>query len=161
LNEIFRAIGLGNIAREWFADGLTSIPIIVLAKLWASIGINVMIYHAGMATIPPSIFESAELDGFNWFQRTIHITLPMIRSVFEFIVVLALITMLSSMFAFTFTITGGGPGYESTPLEYLIYIKGFQVSELGYASMVSVILFIAVLTITRLVIILFREKESS
>ena len=63
----------------------------------------------------------------------------MIRSVFEFIVVLALITMLSSMFGLTFTITGGGPGYESTPLEYLIYIKGFNVSELGYASMVSVV----------------------
>ena len=160
-NGILRIIGLGGIAREWFADGLTSIPIIVLAKLWVSIGVNVMIYHAGMSSIAPSIFESAELDGFNWFQRTVYITLPMIRSVFEFIVVLALITMLASVFGLTFTITGGGPGYESTSLEYLIYTKGFQASELGYASMVSVILFAVVLMITRVVVLLFREKDSS
>lgn len=160
INEILRLVGLKRLAIEWFAEGRTSIPVIVLAKLWISIGINIMIYHAGMASIPPSIYESAELDGFNWFQKLIYITIPMIKSVFEFIIMLSLITMLSSMFGLTYTITSGGPGYESTALEFFIYIKGFQVSELGYASMVAVILFILVMVLTRIFMLLFRGKES-
>ncbi len=84
----------------------------------------------------------------------------MIKSVFEFVVVLAFITMLASLFGLTFTITDGGPGYESTTLEYFIYIKGFQVNELGYASMISVLLFVLVILLTRGIIKLFRGKEA-
>jgi multiple sugar transport system permease protein len=159
LNEFLKAIGLGFIVREWFGSGLTAIPIVVLAKLWHSIGINMLIYLAGMASIPPEIYESADLDGFNWWQKIVYITLPMIKSVFEFIVFLALITMLASLFDLTFTITDGGPGYESTTLEYFIYIKGFQVNELGYACMVSVLLFALVIALTRGIIRLFRGRE--
>jgi multiple sugar transport system permease protein len=159
LNEFLKAIGLKFIVREWFASGLTAIPIIVIAKLWHSIGINMLIYLAGMASIPPEIYESADLDGFNWWQKIIYITIPMIKSVFEFIVFLALVTMLASLFSLTFTITDGGPGYESTTLEYFIYIKGFQVNELGYACMIAVLLFVLVIILTRGLIRLFRGKE--
>jgi len=109
--------------------------------------------------IPTSVYESAEIDGFNWFQKLFYITIPMIVGVFEFVIVLSIILILSSMFGYIFTLTGGGPGYESTVLEYLIYIKGFRLNDLGYASAISIVLFIVMLIITVAVRKVFSRKE--
>lgn len=158
INYLLKSVGLGKYTVDWLSSGSTSIPIIILAMVWANFGINTIIYLSGMSSIPPSIYESADLDGFSRYQKLIYITLPMIWSVFEFITVMNIITVFSSMFGYVFTITSGGPGYESTVLEYLLYIKGFRLNDLGYASAISVVLFIVMFLFTRLTMKFFSLK---
>lgn len=158
INYLLKSVGLGKYTVDWLSSGSTSIPIIILAMVWANFGINTIIYLSGMASIPPVIYESADLDGFSRYQKLIYITLPMIWSVFEFITVMNIITVFSSMFGYVFTITSGGPGYESTVLEYLLYIKGFRLNDLGYASAISVVLFIVMFLVTRLTMKFFSVK---
>jgi len=158
-NSILGAIGLSGLVQDWLGSGKTSIPIIALAMLWSSFGLNTIIYLAGLAMIPDDVYESCDLDGFSWFQKLIYITVPMIISTFEFIIVLSVINVLSSMFGLIFTLTSGGPGNQSTTLEYLIYIEGFNQNRLGYASTISTVLFVVMLLITVAIRRLFAEKE--
>lgn len=157
VNKILSLVGLGGIDIDWLASGNTSIPVITMALVWATFGVNAIIFLAGMSMIPQDVYESTELDGFNWFQKTVYITIPMIINIFEFVTVTCLINVFSSMFGYVYTITSGGPGYESTVLEFLIFIKGFRLNNLGYASAVSVILFILMLLLTWLIMKLFKE----
>ena len=157
INKILSIIGLGGNPIDWLAQGSTSIPVIVLAMVWSTFGVNAIILLAGMSTIPQSVYESADMDGFNWLQKTFFITIPMIINVFEFVTVISIVNVFSSMFGFVYTITSGGPGYESSFMEYLIFIKGFQLNNFGYASAISVILFIVMLILTQLTMKLFKE----
>lgn len=145
INTALRDLGLENLAIEWLAKGITSLPVIVVAVNWAGFGSAVLIYLAAMSSIDPSIYEAASLDGVRWFDKLVHITLPSIKGVVEFTIVLNIIHAFSTMFSYVLAITGGGPGYESTVLEYFIYLKGIRAGQMGYASALSVILFLLVL----------------
>lgn len=144
VNMILRSLGLEKWALEWLAQGITSLPIIVLAVNWAGFGSAVLIYLAAMSAIDTSTHEAAQLDGANWWQKSIYITLPGIRNVVQFTIVLNIIHAFSQMFSYVLVMTNGGPGYESTVLEYFIYLKGFKAGDMGYASALSVILFVMV-----------------
>lgn len=141
VNMLLRSLGLEEWALEWLAQGTTSLPIIVLAVNWAGFGSAVLIYLAAMSAIDPSTHEAAQLDGANWLQKSVYVTLPGIRNVVQFTIVLNIIHAFSQMFSYVLVMTNGGPGYESTVLEYFIYLKGFKAGDMGYASALSVILF--------------------
>lgn len=158
-NQILTMTGLNKFAVDWIASGKTSIPLIIIAMVWSSFGVNVIIYLAGMSTIPSTVYESADLDGFGWFQKLFFITLPMIWSVFEFVTITSIISICSSMFGYIFNITNGGPGYESTVMEYLLYIKGFRLNELGYASAIAIVLLVTIVIITAGVRKLFARED--
>ena len=89
--------------------------------------------------------EAARIDGAGWWQRLRHVILPELRGTIEFYVVVASITMLAWVFAYVYTLTGGGPGTSSTVLELYIYNQGLRNSLPGMASAVAVILFVATL----------------
>ena len=158
INRLLSIVKLNALVIDWFYAGVTSIPIIILAMVWATYGVNTIIFLAAMSLIPEEVYESAELDGFSWFQRFYHLTMPMIISVFEFVTVMSVITIFSSMFSYIYTITGGGPGYESTVLEYLIFIKGFRLNNLAYASATSTVLFFLILILTVVMMRFFARK---
>jgi multiple sugar transport system permease protein len=157
----FLAKILGVQSLSLLSSGVTSIPIIVGAMIWASFGINTIIFLAGMTSIPLEVYEATELDGFNWFQKLFYITLPMIMPVFQFVTVMSVINIFSSMFGYIYTITSGGPGYESTVLEYLIFIKGFRLNDFGYASAASTLLFAIMFILSTLIMKFFSSKEDS
>lgn len=159
INVVLRAVGLHAIAIPWLGSGSTSIPIIVLTINWAGFGTAVLIFLAGMASISPSIYESSRLDGANWRQRLFYITLPMINNVTQFVIVLNIISAFTSLFNYVFVMTNGGPGYESTVMEYMIYIKAFRSNQLGYACALAVILFLIVLLISKIQMKAFLRPE--
>lgn len=158
INSILRALNLDNLVIDWMAKGATSLPIIVLAVNWAGFGSAVLIYLAAMSAIDTSVYEAAQLDGTNWWQKAWYITLPSIKNVVDFTIVLNVIHAFSQMFSYVLVMTNGGPGYESTVLEYFIYLKGFKAGDMGYASALSVILFGLVCAINGLQS-LFSKKE--
>jgi multiple sugar transport system permease protein len=103
----------------------------------------------GMSKISPSIFEAAKMDGANFWQRTFSVIVPMITRTIEYALIMSLVWTLTSIFAFIYSITSGGPGYETTTIDYMIYTKFYQASaNYGFASALAVILLIIILVIT-------------
>lgn len=159
INQFLKMVGLGEHVVPWLEQGATSLPIIAIAVNWAGFGSAILIYLAGMSAIDTSVYEAAELDGVTWWKKVRYITLPMMKNVVQFTIVLNIIHAFSQMFAYVLVMTNGGPGYESTVLEYFIYLKGFRAGDMGYAAALSVILFILVLLVSMLQSIFTRQKQ--
>jgi multiple sugar transport system permease protein len=102
-----------------------------------------------MAKISPEVFEAAKMDGANYWQRTWYVVIPMITRTIEYCIIMSMVWTLTSIFAFIFSITAGGPGYETTTIDYMIYRKFYQSgSPYGFASALAVILLIIILVFT-------------
>lgn len=157
VNLILQTMGREPV--DWLASGATSIPVIVLAMVWAGFGVNMLIILAGMSSIPTEIYESAMLDGIGWLQKVFYITIPLIWDVLEFVVVMNIVTLFSSMFGYIYTMTDGGPGYKSSVLEYLLYVKGFRLNNIGYACCIAAVLFVLVFVLSRAAMFLFHRKD--
>ena len=114
--------------------------------LWG-VGGPMIIYLAALQDVPVSLYESSFLDGANWWQRTLHITVPLISPAILFNVVMAMIDTLQ-LFTQPFIMTEGGPG-RSTEF-YVLYLweNAFQFMKMGYASAMAWILFVIILVIT-------------
>ncbi len=159
INQVLKMTGLDALVTEWLGSGTTSLPIIVIAVNWAGFGSAVLIYLAAMSAIDTSVYEAAQLDGVTWWKKVRFITLPLIKNVLNFTIILNIIHAFSQMYAYVMVMTNGGPGYESTVLEYFIYLKGFRTGDMGYASALSVILFSLVLFIS-LILNAYNKRRS-
>ncbi len=146
INSGLRAIGISGPA--WLADPTWAKPAIVIMAVWGA-GNAMVIYLAGLQDVPSSLYEAAIIDGAGFFQRLVHVTLPMISPVIYFNVVLSII---SGFQAFTqaFIMTGSTGAPERSTLFYVLnlYNVGFQDLRMGYASAMAWVLFIIILLLT-------------
>lgn len=157
VNQLLAAFGVAPI--DWMATGATAIAVIILALVWSSFGYGMLILLAGMAAIDPHVFEAARLDGASWWQRVRHITLPLIVRPMRFLSIINVIYTFTSLFGFIFVMTSGGPGYETTTVDYFVYLKAFVGFDLGGGAAVAVLLFLVVLALTILQFRLFTGDE--
>jgi len=144
LNQALDAIGLNGLSRDWLGDPSTSIPAIMLVVLWATFGFNMTIFLAGLSSMSPTLLDAAKVDGAGWWSTLRHVIVPAQRRVIELVTVINLITAFAYMLPFIYVMTGGGPGYDTYVGELLIYDEGFNYGHLGYASAVSLALFLIV-----------------
>jgi len=150
-NAVLKAIGLGAVAIEWFGNNYTALGVIVFSIVWFSIGWQAIVILGGLSAIPPSVFEAAIIDGANYWQRAFRIVIPMLVRVLEFAVIASGVWTLTQLFPFLFSMTKGGPGYETSTLDYMIYLKSFGIgftSDYGSASAVAMMLLVLVLALT-------------
>jgi ABC-type sugar transport system permease subunit len=150
-NALLSAIGLGGLAIEWFGNSYTALGVIVFSVVWFSIGWQAIVILGGLSAIPPSVFEAAIIDGANYWQRAFRIVIPMLVRVLEFSVIASGVWTLTQLFPFLFSMTKGGPGYETSTLDYMIYLKSFGTGfgrDYGTASAVAMMLLILVLVLT-------------
>ena len=117
-----------------------------------------VIYLAGLQGIPRYLYEAAEMDGANTFQKFWNITVPMISPTTFFILITSIIDSFQ-VFEIVYTLTGGGPGRATTTLVLTIYNSAFKNYQMGYASAVSMLLLAVVLVISFLQKVVFREKD--
>lgn len=149
VNQILRNIGLSGWAKDWLLNANTALPVMVFCVTWYSIGWQTIVILGGMSSIDTSVFEAARLDGATFWQRTFKIVLPMIVSVITYCIVMAVIWTFTNLFSLIYSMTNGGPGYETMTLDYFIYDKAFESgNQLGYACAVSVLLLIIVMIVT-------------
>ncbi len=134
--------------QPWLQSPNTALPSLVIITTWANMGGTVLIYLAALQGIPAHLYEAAELDGANIWQRIWHITLPQMRGI---LLILLLIQIIATVQIFTepFTLTGGGPDLSTMTVMLLIYNYAFNNGDFGASSALSVILF-AVLVILSL-----------
>jgi multiple sugar transport system permease protein len=149
VNLVIRNIGLNFLAIEWLGNTATALGVLVFCLTWFSIGWQAIVILGGMSKISPEVFEAARMDGANYWQRTFYVVIPMISRTIEYAVIMSMVWTLTSIFAFIFSITAGGPGYETSTIDYMIYIKFYQAgAPYGFASALAVILLIIILVIT-------------
>jgi len=150
-NAVLKAIGLGSLAIEWFGNSYTALAVIVFSIVWFSIGWQAIVILGGMSSIPPSVFEAAVIDGATYWQRAFLIVIPMLVRVLEFAIIASGVWTLTQLFPFLFAMTKGGPGYETSTLDYMIYLKSYGLGfgrDYGTATAVAVMLLVLVLALT-------------
>jgi len=140
---IFKKPGPG-----WITDPALAKPSLILMSLWG-IGQTALIYLASLQDVPQSLYESAELDGANAFQKVIHITLPMISPVILFNVIMGLIGAFQ-YFTQAYVMTSGGPADSTLFYALYLYNNAFRYFKMGYASAMAWLMFVIILVLTLL-----------
>lgn len=143
---------------NWLNDPRTALLSVGIMDTWKGLGFTVVLFLAGLQTIPPSLYEAAEIDGANGFQRVWYVTLPMLRPATLFVSVTAMAGAFQ-VFAQIFIMTAGGPAYSSSVLAYYLYLNAFQRFQMGYAAAIAVVMFVLVLAITLFQLRVFRNDE--
>jgi ABC-type sugar transport system permease subunit len=139
-NSTLRVLGLGFLAQDWLGSAAWVIPSIAAVIIYRELGFGLVLFLARLMSLDKEILEAAEIDGANWWQTHWFVTLPQMAAVIQFFVVVELITMLSWVFAYVYTMTGGGPGFASTIMEFYIWKHAFAFRSPGIASALAVIL---------------------
>ncbi|MCC3372914.1 carbohydrate ABC transporter permease [Cohnella sp. REN36] len=149
VNRFLHAIGLTDGQTEWLSRAPTAFLVLLFCFYWQTLGQGALIFLSGLSSVPPDMYEAASIDGAGWWQRLLRITMPSLVPTIVYFTVTNAIYCFIGLFSLVYAVTQGGPGRETTPIDYMIYIKAFQSpGQLGYASALSVLLFAIVLLVS-------------
>lgn len=137
VNTLLSAVGVEPIS--WLGSPVWAMPVLILLSIWKQLGFNLIVFLAGLQTIPASHYEAAALDGAKGWQMFWYITLPGLRPTFLFAVMTTAIFTLRS-FESIYVVTGGGPLNTTNILAYYIYEQAFSQFDFGYAAAAATIL---------------------
>ena len=147
INTLIGKIGIDAI--HWLGSRGTGLFVIIICMVWSNIGWQAFLFLGGMTQISPSIYEAALLDGAGYWTRMFKITLPMLIHTLVYSCIMSIIWCFTGLFSLVTSITGGGPGYDTTTVDYMIYLKAFNGgSQFGYACALSIILMLIVLVLS-------------
>ncbi len=156
-----KQVGFETIA--FLKDPKWAMPTVIAVTAWKGFGYTLTLLAAAVLNIPQSLYEAAEMDGAGSFQQFIHITIPGIWSTISFCIVTSTIGAMQ-MFDQAYVMTQGGPLNKTETVVQYIYDRGFQTApyDLGYASAISVYLFVIVAVITFVLrkFVLSREEDA-
>ncbi|HSU48718.1 MAG TPA: sugar ABC transporter permease [Arthrobacter sp.] len=156
LNDIVVSLGMDRIA--WLSSSTASIAIIVAVNTLQFVGISMIIYLAGLQSIPGEYYEASVLDGAGGWKQFTNITLPLLQPAFATSIVLNLIGGLK-LFDVIKVMTGGGPGYSTNSVSTLIGVSYFDNQSAGYASAMGVVLFILIVLFTLVLNALLNRRR--
>jgi multiple sugar transport system permease protein len=145
LNALLQMAGASPIA--WLRDSALALLVLILVQFLKTLGYSMVLFLAALQTVPHDLQDAARVDGASAWQRFLRITLPLIAP-FTLMVTILLTIASFKTFALIQLMTKGGPGQATTVLAYYIYQTGLQLFEMGYASAIAVVLFVAVLALT-------------
>ncbi len=149
INAALAAIGIEG--PRWLTDPLWAKPALMLMSVWLGVGGGSMIlYLAALQGVSTELYEAAEIDGANAWQKFLAVTWPAVMPVTFFILTMGLIAGFQSGFDMAYIMTGGGPFGSTTTIGYYIYTKAYVLFEMGYASAIAYVLFLIVLGVTLL-----------
>jgi multiple sugar transport system permease protein len=143
----------------FFSDSHWAIPSLAAVSVWKSLGYNAVLIFAGLQTIPASVYEAGRLDGAGEWQMFRRLTVPLLRPILVMVVILTVIGSFQ-VFDIVQVTTQGGPANASNVLQMYIYEKGFSELDFGYASTMSLALFVMLIAITFTQMRLARAGET-
>lgn len=157
LNYSLGLLGINPI--DWLGDPRWAMPAIILLAVWKNFGYNMVVFVAGLQSIPDELYEAAELDGAGAWQRFRHVTLPMLGPTFLFVTIITMIGYLQ-LFAEPYVMTQGGPLQATTSVVLLMYEQGFRWWNMGYAAAIAFVLFLVIFAVT-LVQLRFQRRSDA
>jgi multiple sugar transport system permease protein/alpha-1,4-digalacturonate transport system permease protein len=146
INAALRWLGIGD-PPGWSVDSDWAMPAVIIVGTWREMGYYMLLYLAGLQTIPSQLYEAARVDGATSWQRFWHVTMPGLRHT-TFLVTVLLTIGSFKVFDVILLLTQGGPGQSTYVLSQYIYQKGFVENQFGYASAVAVVLFAICFVVT-------------
>lgn len=157
LNAMLGAVGIGPI--DWLGNPRWAMPAIILVSVWKNFGYNMLVFLAGLQTVPEELYEAADLDGAGLWRRFQHVTLPMLGPTLVFVGVVTMIAAFQ-IFSEPYVMTQGGPLKSTLTLMLFMYEQGFRWWRLGFAAAVAVVLFLLTLVGTLVQLRLRRERTA-
>jgi len=149
INTVLRAVGIAG--PEWLQSVTWAKPALMFMGFWTVVGgYNMILYLAALQGVPPELYEAADIDGANGWQKFWAITWPMVSPTTFFIFTMSLIGGLQGGFEQAFVMTRGGPAGATTTVSYYIYNHAFVWNHMGYAAAIAWVLFAAVFVMTLL-----------
>ena len=147
INYALSGIGIDPI--DWLGDPHWAMPAIILFAVWKNFGYNMIIFLAGLQTIPAELYEAARIDGASAWRQFWSVTLPMLSPV---VLLVGILTVAGyfQLFAEPYVMTQGGPLQSTVSVLYLMYEQGFKFWNLGSASAVAFVLFLLIFAVTAL-----------
>jgi raffinose/stachyose/melibiose transport system permease protein len=158
LNTVLETIGLGSLQHNWLGSPDTALLSVMVVMVWVQIGYPVVIFMAALQRVDPELYEAAELDGANWFQRFTSITVSIIRPEIYVVVLTATIAALK-VFGPIYALTRGGPGDSTIVPSYYSYSEFFQSQQVGYGATIATALTVVVVAITIIFILAQNRAE--
>jgi N-acetylglucosamine transport system permease protein len=158
VNAALRAVGLGSFARPWLGDPDLAFWAVLAVMVWSNVGFYVVLFGAGMQSIPREIYEAVLLDGAGRFTTLARITVPLLWDTIQVAWVYLAIFALDG-FALVQIITNGGPGFSSDVVGLRLYSVAFGEAKFGYASAIGVTMFFVTLSIAILSLRLSRRER--
>ena len=157
INEFLRAIGISS-PPGWLTSSDWAMPAVVIVSTWRDMGYYMILFLAGLQTVPRELHEAARMDGANALQRFFNVTMPSLRPTTFFVTVMLTINSFK-IFDLILVMTEGGPGQSTLVLSQFIYTKGFEESQFGYASAASVALFFLCITVTVVQFVINKRRS--
>lgn len=156
INEILGWFGLKGM--DWMASAAVGKIFITLINSWQFCGVCMVIYMAGLQGISKMYYEAAAIDGATPVKSFFYITLPLLMPAISSAVIINLIGGLK-LYDVVVSLSGGGPGYETSSLSFYINNRYFQAEQAGYASAVGVVMFLFILICSLIVNHYFKKRE--
>ena len=158
VNQGLELFGMGPI--DFLGDPRWAMPAIILLAIWTNFGYTMIIFVAGLQTIPEELYEAARIDGAGAWKQFIHITLPMLAPTFLFVGVVTAIGFFQ-IFAEPYVMTPeGGPLNSTLTVVMYMYKEGFRWWNMGFAASVAFVLFLVIAAATGLQVRLQRARQS-
>ncbi|MBF6596099.1 MAG: sugar ABC transporter permease [Thermaceae bacterium] len=156
-NAFLEALGLHR--QAFFGSPDQALATVAGVNIWKYMGFTALLFYAGLQSIPRPLYEAASIDGASEWNMFWRITLPLLRPVTVFVLVTSVIGSFQ-IFDTVAVATGGGPAYATRVIVWYIYENAFQFFKMGYASAMSVVLFIILIIFTLLQMRLLRANQS-
>lgn len=159
VNHLISSLTLGHLhGPDWLNNPSTAMPAIIFMSVWQGVGFHMIIWLAGLQTIPGELYEAADLDGATRLQRFHYITWPGLRNTRTFVMITITIAAFS-LFTQINVMTQGGPLDSTTTVVYQAVHAGFDQQQTAYASAISLVFFVIVLAVSMLQRYLTRERS--
>ena len=158
LNNIIEAVTFGQFhGPDWLNNTATAMPSVMAMSIWQAVGFHMMIWLAGLQTIPGELYEAAAIDGASAWDRFRYVTWPGLLATRTFILVTITIAALS-LFTQISVMTDGGPLDSTSTVIFMAVRTGYQQQQTGYAAAISLVFFVLVLMVSAVQRFLTREK---
>jgi multiple sugar transport system permease protein len=158
VNSMLQALSLNVIqGTDWLNNPTAAMPAIMFMSIWQAVGFHMVIWLSGLQTIPGELYEAAELDGADRWQQFRYVTWPGLKATRTFILVTITIAALS-LFAQISVMTQGGPLDRTSTVVFQAVRAGYGQQETAYASTISLVFFVLVLTVSLVQRYLTRER---
>lgn len=160
INQFISFISFGKLGPyNWLNDTSLVLPAIMILSIWQGVGFQMVIYLAGLQTIPHELYEAGWVDGANSWQQFWQITIPQLRNTTIFVVISTTI-LAFKLFTQVWVMTKGGPQGASKTIIVLLYQEGFTMLRVGYASAIGVLFFLIVLCVSIFQRIYLKEERA-
>ena len=140
LNQMLGVFGLKALQRNWLSDPQIALYPVIIAATWNAVGLPMLLYLAGLQTIPEELHEAAKVEGAGPIQRFLYVTFPLLR---ETTLVVLAITAINALKAYDiiYAMTNGGPANRTQLLSTWMYFLTYNYNQVGLGTAIAVILF--------------------